>query len=133
MSLKAFHLVFCIVVGAFLVGFGGWCIDQFQASGSLLILLTGLGSIVLGILTPLYLRWFLRKLAGVGFVVALLASPTLAWACPVCLGNSNHPMVKSMNNGVVFLMVVTTMVLIPFIVMIVTLAIRSRRLAHLSI
>ena len=104
MSLKAFHIIFALLVGAFLVSFGVWCIEQFKIAGSIGMLVTGLSSIFLGVLSAFYLKWFLKKLKGIGLVAFLLGiflSQTVQ-ACPVCLGDANSPLVASTNRGVFF-------------------------------
>src|SRR3989338_185761 len=111
MSLKAFHLVFCAMVFALFIAFVLWCFEEYGATDRAVFLSSGILSIILGGLTPIYLRWILLKLRKIGFISALASFFWLhdtAHACPVCIGNPNHPMVTSANKGIVFLLIVTT-------------------------
>ena len=135
MSLKAFHIVFCTIVGAFLIGFGVWCVEEYQLTESTNFLAAGFVSIALGLMTPLYMKWFLKKLNGISYIVLLAGvfGSQLLSACPVCISNANDPMVKSANNGVVFLAALTALVLVPFAGTMIYLGVRSYKLAKLGI
>ena len=118
MGLKAFHLFF-IVASLLLSGFVGfWGIREYLDSREILYAVLGvvgaLGAIGLG----LYLPRFLKKTKGIGyfaFTTALwLASAPEASACPVCIGDPNHPMTVSANAGVTFLLGVVVVVLVLF-------------------
>jgi hypothetical protein len=37
-------------------------------------------------------------------IMAALAVPQFAWACPVCFGDPNSPMTKGTSNGIAFLL-----------------------------
>jgi hypothetical protein len=46
--------------------------------------------------------------------VALIAAPRVVLACPVCFGQSDSPLAKGVNMGVLFLLGTITAVLIGF-------------------
>ncbi|MBI1859752.1 MAG: hypothetical protein HYR96_02395 [Deltaproteobacteria bacterium] len=75
----------------------------------------------------------MNKLRGMRYVVVLLGLffSQVASACPVCIGNANDPMVRSANNGVVFLAILTGIVLVPFAGSMIYWGLRSRRLEKL--
>jgi heme/copper-type cytochrome/quinol oxidase subunit 2 len=56
----------------------------------------------------------------------LLGAPRAALACPVCFGQSDAPMAKAMNMGIMLMLVVIVGVLGGFASFIVTLARRAR-------
>ncbi|MBX3394005.1 MAG: hypothetical protein KF841_01420 [Phycisphaerae bacterium] len=62
MSLKAFHLIFVMIVimGADL--FGGWAIHEFRTDGDQLTLWMGIVSMVGGLGLAGYLIWFIEKI-----------------------------------------------------------------------
>ena len=47
-------------------------------------------------------------------VVALLAAPRAALACPVCFGQNDSPLAAAMNMGIVFMLVIVAGVLTAF-------------------
>jgi hypothetical protein len=61
-------------------------------------------------------------------LIALLltAVPRLALACPVCFGESDAPMAKAMNMGIMLMLGVVVAVLAVFASFIVSLARRAR-------
>jgi hypothetical protein len=66
-----------------------------------------------------------RMLVGLA-ALALVSIPRAALACPVCFGNSDAPMAKAVNAGVVFMLVIVVAVLGGFASFIVHLARRAR-------
>ncbi len=68
MSLKAFHIVFVVVVIATAVVVGAWGLRHYRANGDTLSLALGIGSLVLAIGMIPYGVWFLRKLKHVSFL-----------------------------------------------------------------
>ncbi len=64
MSLKAFHILFVAISTLFSLGFAGWCIVRYRATGGQDLLFVGIGSIVGAVALLIYGRWFLRKLKG---------------------------------------------------------------------
>jgi len=58
--------------------------------------------------------------------VALLAVPRAALACPVCFGQSDSPLAKGLNMGVLFLLGTITAVLIGFASFMIYLARRAK-------
>jgi hypothetical protein len=68
------------------------------------------------------LRAVLRVVVAVAFVLA----PRAALACPVCFGQSDSPLAKGVNMGVLFLLGTITAVLIGFASFMVYLARRAK-------
>ena len=66
MSLKAFHILFVTVSVILAVGFGFWCVREYQFRSDVTALLLGAASFAAAIALIVYGRWFLRKLRGVG-------------------------------------------------------------------
>ena len=58
--------------------------------------------------------------------LALVAAPRAALACPVCFGQSDSPLAKGVNVGVLFLLGTVTAVLIGFASFMVYLARRAK-------
>lgn len=118
MSLKAFHAFFIVVSFIFATYFGGWCISQYNSGESSWLLVGGFGSFFVATALGIYLYWFLKRYKQIGFLSLaaffLLSHPSSLFACSVCLGNPNSPMVKSVNIGVWFLLGVIGSVLISF-------------------
>jgi hypothetical protein len=60
---------------------------------------------------------------------ALTGVPRLAFACPVCFGNSDAPMAKATNTGIIFMMVVVAAMLAAFASFFIYLIRRASRAA----
>jgi hypothetical protein len=58
--------------------------------------------------------------------LALIAAPRAALACPVCFGQSDSPLAKGVNVGVLFLLGTITAVLIGFASFMIYLARRAK-------
>lgn len=117
MSLKAFHAFFIVISFIFSTYFGGWCFSQYSSTESYWMLVATFASFVVASGLGVYLVWFLKKYKKIGFLGilgGLLLHPNTSWACSVCLGNPNSPMVKSVNIGVWFLLGVIGSVLVSF-------------------
>ncbi len=133
MSLKAFHFFF-IVASILLSSYlGGWCVQSYNDSQSTSFLLMGIGSFIAAAGLVTYLAWFLRKSKNISFLTLLVAvglsfASETANACPVCLGDPNHPMVKSANLGVWFLLIVISGVLVGFAVLFAFWTYRSKKM-----
>ena len=61
--------------------------------------------------------------------LALIAAPRAALACPVCFGQSDSPLARGVNVGVLFLLGTITAVLIGFASFMIYLARRARVVA----
>ena len=67
------------------------------------------------------------RLAGrLAATAALILTPRLALACPVCFGQSDSPLAQGVNMGVLFLLGTITAVLIGFASFMVYLARRAK-------
>ncbi len=117
MSLKAFHAFFIVISFIFATYFGGWCFSNYSQTESGWMLLGSFGSFAIATALGIYLVWFLKKYKQIGFlgVAFLLAlTPGNLFACSVCLGDPNSPLVRSVNTGVWFLLAVVSSVLFGF-------------------
>ena len=63
--------------------------------------------------------------------LVLIGAPRAALACPVCFGQSDAPMAKAMNQGILLMLVVVVAVLGGFASFIVSL-VRRARLAEMA-
>jgi hypothetical protein len=69
MSLKAFHLVFIITAIMLAFGFGAWSLlNYYSPHGLAGDLVSGIGSIVVGVALVVYERYFLKKTKNVSFL-----------------------------------------------------------------
>ncbi|HEX7153327.1 MAG TPA: hypothetical protein VF618_17710 [Thermoanaerobaculia bacterium] len=53
-------------------------------------------------------------------VIAVLLMPVVAWACPVCYGSPDDPLVKATNNGIWVLLGFIAFVQIGFVALFIT-------------
>jgi len=67
-----------------------------------------------------------QNLVRTAATLALIAAPRAALACPVCFGQSDSPLAKGVNVGVLFLLGTVTAVLIGFASFMVYLARRAK-------
>ncbi len=119
MSLKVFHLFFIVVSILFSAYLGFWGLAENSDTPNTVIFGIAIGSFVASVGLTAYLFWFLKKSKNIGYLTLFIAfglslASSPANACPVCLGNPNHPMTKSANAGVWFLLVVISGVLVGF-------------------
>jgi len=65
------------------------------------------------------------------FVVSfvMLSVPRIALACPVCFGNSDAPMAKATNTGIIFMLVIVGLMLTAFASFFIYLIRRANRVA----
>jgi hypothetical protein len=63
--------------------------------------------------------------------IALLLTPAILSACPVCYGAPNSPMTKSSNNAIIFLLGVIGFVQIGFVAMFWSFWRRAREMRRL--
>ena len=63
------------------------------------------------------------------FTVIALAAPRIALACPVCFGNSDAPMAKATNLGILAMLVVVAGMLASFAAFFIYLNRRARLIA----
>ena len=68
----------------------------------------------------------MRRVRHAFTTLLLLGAPRAAMACPVCFGQSDAPMAKAMNMGIMLMLVVVVAVLGGFVSFIVSLARRAR-------
>jgi len=65
--------------------------------------------------------------------LVLVAAPRVAFACPVCFGESDSPLAKGVNVGVLFLLGTITAVLVAFASFMIYLARRAKVFADDSV
>jgi len=68
MSLKAFHIFFIAISVLLTVGFAGWLLRSFVASGDAGTLVAAIASLLLGAALIVYARRFLKKLKHVSYI-----------------------------------------------------------------
>lgn len=68
----------------------------------------------------------LKHVVRLAATLALVAAPRAALACPVCFGQSDSPLAKGLNIGVLFLLGTITAVLIAFASFMIYLARRAK-------
>lgn len=126
MSLRSFHLFFISLCSALSLGVSYWTYfhPQYAIIG-LFFIAVGLGLIPYGV-------WFYKKTrarpkpALVAFdtikhviLLALVIAagfPSLAGACPVCVGPPQDPMIQGMQSAISILLGVTGFILMCFLV-----------------
>jgi hypothetical protein len=64
------------------------------------------------------------------FTLAALAAPKVALACPVCFGNSDAPMAKATNLGILAMLVVVAGMLASFAAFFIYLNRRARMIGE---
>jgi hypothetical protein len=72
-----------------------------------------------------------RRARSVVIAIALLLTPAILSACPVCYGAPNSPMTKSSNNAIIFLLGVIGFVQVGFVAMFWAFWRRARELRRL--
>jgi hypothetical protein len=68
----------------------------------------------------------LRNVVRACATIVLSAAPNVALACPVCFGQSDSPLAKGVNMGVLFMLGTITAVLIGFASFMIHLARRAK-------
>ncbi len=100
MSLKKFHLFFITLSASLSLILAVWGIQGFRATGSRPDLAMGLVGVAALILLLPYASWFIKKMKNL--------NPLF---CAVCFGDPNSLMVQSTKSGILFLVVLITVVL----------------------
>jgi len=67
-----------------------------------------------------------RVVSRLAVTAVLVLAPRAAFACPVCFGQSDSPLAKGVNMGVLFMLGTITAVLIGFASFMIYLARRAR-------
>ena len=133
MSLKAFHLLFIalsVILAAF---FAAWAVGQFRLEHEIVYVAAGALGVAAGGGLVVYGTAFQRKTRGMYAHASrscsramLLAVPRAALACPVCFGQSDSPLAKAMNMGILAMLGVVVAVLAGFASFFVHLNRRAR-------
>ena len=129
MSLRAFHLVFIalsVVLAAFIAA---WAVGQYRLGHETIYAVTGGVALLASAALMTYAVKFQRKTKHLVAVLLMLAVPRAALACPVCFGQSDAPMAKAMNQGILLMLIVVGFVLAAFATFFISLARRARSTA----
>jgi hypothetical protein len=136
MSLRFFHALFiglsalmCLVVGV-------WAIDAYRTDGSAAWLALTALALAGGALLVVYGNRFLQKTRKLG-VVAIAAAGTLgipdpAFACAVCLGNTQSSLRDGMNAGILALLGFALFMIASFAAFFIYLWRKSKAATHSS-
>ncbi len=141
MSLKAFHIVLISLSSLLALGFGGWSVNAYRATGAAQHLAFALFSFAGAIGLVVYIVWFARRVRtreeqdrerrknirplAIVFVCWLLSART-AEACNVCYGQADGPMIDAARMGVYLLFGLVLSIQAAFIVFFIYLRRRSR-------
>ena len=68
MSLKTVHIIFITASVLLAAGFGLWALNHFAAAGGIGYLLTGVLSILSGVVLVVYGKKFLQKLSHISYL-----------------------------------------------------------------
>ena len=126
MSLRAFHLVFIalsVVLAAFVAA---WAMGQYRLGHETIYAVTGVVALLTSAGLMAYGVRFQRKTRHLVAVLIMLAVPRAALACPVCFGQSDAPMARAMNQGILLMLVVVGCVLAAFATFFISLVRRAR-------
>ena len=142
MSLKAFHIVFVTLSSLLAFLFAGWALRSYTESSSTTDLLLGICSAIFGVALIAYGFWFWRKIRTreeeqrrrrklMGPVPIFLAlwmmGDRAAWACSICYGEAEGPMLEAARGGVWLLFGLVGVVQLGFAAFFVSLWRRARR------
>ena len=115
MSLKGFHIVLISLSSLLAVGFGGWSIHAYTATGRVGHLAMAVFSFAGAVGLVVYISWFARKIRSRAeedrerrkrirplalLVAGWLLSIRPAAACAVCYGEAEGPMIDAARLGV---------------------------------
>ena len=142
MSLKTFHIVFVTLSSLLAFVFAGWVLRAYTQSSALTELILGLGSAIFGVALIVYGFYFWRRIRTreeeqrrrrklmhpLPIILALwMLSGRSAWACSVCFGDAEGPMIEAARGGVWLLFALIVSVQLGFAAFFVSLWRRARR------
>ncbi len=136
MGLKSFHVAFIFLSNLLSLGLGVWCLREAADTGDGTMQILGFLSLATFVGLFIYGIWFVKKWKSISYfawtasIAGLAFSGESAWACPVCLGNPNSPLVIGANAGVNFLLALVCVLLVAFGA--VFLIWRKREIAYLA-
>lgn len=147
MSLKGFHIVLISLSSLLGLGFGGWSVNAYRATGQVGHLAMAVCSFAGAVGLVIYIIWFARKIRSrdeedrerrkrirpLAFVAAAwLLSARPAQACAVCYGQAEGPMIDAARMGVWLLFGLVLAVQVAFVLFFLCLRRRARayREAH---
>src|SRR5205085_10876430 len=126
MSLRAFHLFFIAVSVVLAAFFAAWAVSQYRLEHHVPYAVAGIGSLVAAGALIAYGAAFQRKTKHLLVLLAMLAIPRAAFACPVCFGQSDSPMASAANLSILVMLVITAGMLTAFASFFVYLMRRAR-------
>jgi hypothetical protein len=129
MSLRAFHLFFIGVSVALAAFFAAWATSQYRALHDTAYALAAVGAVAACGALIAYGAAFQRKTRRLLVVLAVLAAPRAAYACPVCFGQSDSPMASAANLSILVMLIITFAMLAAFASFFIILIRRARAAA----
>jgi hypothetical protein len=132
MSLKAFHVFFIVLSALMCFGIGAFRAQAYAENGEIGAFAQAAVAIIAGGALLIYMRRFLKKTKGLGYLLALVslaASAATADACSVCFGDPSSSQSQAMRMGIFVLLGFIGSVLSCFAGLFLYWMSRSRRLA----
>ena len=141
MSLKGFHVVLISLSSLLALGFGGWSVQAYRATGQAGHLALAVFSFACAVGLVVYISWFARNVRSREEEdrerrkrirpLALLAAGWLlsvrpAAACAVCYGEAEGPMIDAARLGVWLLFGLVFAVQVAFVLFFLCLRKRAR-------
>ena len=141
MSLKGFHILLISLSSLLAVGFGGWSIHAYTATGRVGHLAMAVFSFAGAVGLVIYISWFARKIRSRAeedrerrkrirplalLVAGWLLSIRPAAACAVCYGEAEGPMIDAARLGVWLLFGLVLAVQVAFVLFFLCLRKRAR-------
>jgi hypothetical protein len=118
MSLKFFHILFIAVSTLMCLVVGLWAINEYRAAGGASSIVLAAVAFIGGGFLVVYGNRFLQKFRKLGiaglFVAGTLGLPADAFACAVCLGNTQSPLRDGMNAGILALLGFAAFMIVSF-------------------
>ncbi len=141
MSLKGFHILLISLSSLLALGFGGWSIHAYTATGRVGHLVMAVFSFAGAVGLVIYISWFARKIRSRAeedrerrkrirplalLVAGWLLSIRPAAACAVCYGEAEGPMIDAARLGVWLLFGLVLAVQVAFVLFFLCLRRRAR-------
>jgi len=130
MSLRFFHILFIALSSLMSLVVGIWAIDAYRTDGSVSWIALAVLAFAGGGLLVVYGNRFLQKtrtLAVAALAAAgMLGLPQEAFACAVCLGNTESSLRHGMNMGILALLGFAGLMIVSFAVFFIYLARKAK-------
>ena len=69
-----------------------------------------------------------RRIVWLVLILAMLVPASASFACPVCFGEVDHPVIDGLQASIIFMVAVTYTVILGVVVAVILLGRRARRL-----